>query len=200
MLKIRDKAILSDLERFRAMTREQITQLHFTNVKHPVKESNAVLLRLKRDGYVAVSKERRMYTYFPHKHIKKDSTKLNHYLDIVSLYIDLNKHAKPYLFEVEPKLDSKGSPEPDVLLIWKNTVFFVELQRKHYSDKEWTGKMNRYETYYQSEKWKQLSFQPEKPIFPVVWIIGKGRGVANKQSFRCYNVTIEEMNSKLIKK
>lgn len=196
-LKLRDKAILHDLERFRAMTREHISQLHFSNLKNPVKETNTVLLRLKRDGYITVSKERRLYTYFPHKHIKKDSMKLNHYFAICDFYCELMKIQRPYLFEVEPRVDVKGGPEPDVLMIWKNTVFFCEIQRKFYSTKEWQEKMNRYETYFSSNKWKELSFQRDKPVFPVVWVIGTGKNVVKEQSFKCYHMSIEEMNQRL---
>lgn len=199
-MRTRDKAIISDLERFRAMTREQISTLHFNNVKHPVKETNAVLLRLKRDGHLSASAERRMYTYFPAKSIKKNSSKLEHYLSIVDFYCNINKNSKPYKFDVEPKLAEKGVPEPDVFLIWNRTAFFVEIQRSNYTQKQWQEKMNRYEQYYLSGLWKGLEWQrADKPLFPIVWIVGKGKGMIQGQSFRCIHATVNEMIERLKK-
>lgn len=198
---MRDKAIVEDLQRFRCMTREQIEQLHFGSVKNKVNECNRVLLRLKRDGHIEVSKERRMYTYFPTKHIKKDSSKLNHFLAIGDFYCDIVKIDKPRIFEVEIKLGEKGYPEPDVMMIWKGTPFFVEIQRSDYSSKQWQAKMNRYEQYYQSNEWHKLDWQPkDKKVAPMVWIVGKGAGSLPGTSFRVFHATVEDMVNKVMKR
>lgn len=200
MLRDRDKAIISDLERFRAMKREHISTLYFQHVKNPTKEANNVLLRLKREGHISVSTDRRMYTYYPAKSIKKNSSKLDHYLSIVDFYCLINQHNKPRRFDVEPKLDVKGTIEPDVFLIWNNTAFFVEIQKSDYSKKQWQDKMNRYEQYYQSGLWKNLDWQPQdKKLFPIIWIVGRGQGLIQGQSFRCIHATVEEMVERMKK-
>jgi len=197
----RDKAIIDDLQRFRAMTREQIARLHFNNIKNSTDQCNKVLLRLKRDGHVAVSKERRMYTYFPAKHIKKDSSKLNHFLAIADFYCELSKHDPVRRFDVEPKLGGKGYPEPDAFMIWRATPFFIEVQRSDYSSKQWQEKMNRYEQYYHSNDWQRLDWQPkDKKVLPVIWIVGKGPGMVQGTSFRVFHATVEEMVQKMNKR
>lgn len=195
----RDKAILGDLARFRAMTREQIAMLHFSQVKNSVNECNRVMLRLVRDQFAAVSKERRMYTYFPIKHIKKDSSKLNHFLSIVDFYCDLQD--KPKKFDVEVKLGYKGAPEPDAFMIWRNTPFFIEVQRSDYSSKQWQDKLNRYEQYFQSGEWQHLDWQPkDKKVQPMVWIVGKGPGMLTGTSFRLFHTSVDDMAQRMVKK
>lgn len=197
----RDDAIISDLQRFRAMTRGQIERMHFGEVENKVNECNRVMLRLKRDGHVAVSKERRMYIYFPVPHIKKDSSKLNHYLAIADFYCEINNYAEPTRFDVEVKLGAKGSPEPDIFMIWKKTLWFVEVQQSVYSAKQWQEKLNRYEKYYLSEEWKSLDWQQkEKKFFPMVWIVGKGPGVIPVTSLKVFHASVDEMVNKIMKR
>jgi len=194
----RDKLIIADLEKFRVLSREHIATLHFNNCKNKVNECNRVMLRLTRENKVSVSKERRMYNYFPSKHIKKDSSKLNHYLAIADLYVKLMQFDKPRRYDVEPKLNFINGPEPDVFAIWHNKLFFIEIQLSDYSKKQWQEKMNRYEMYFLSEAWKGLDWQPQdKKLFPTVWIVGKGGGMIPGNSFRCIHATVEEMVEKL---
>jgi hypothetical protein len=168
----RDKAIVKDLTRFRCMTRDDVAELHFSGVKHPTTQANMVLKRLRRDGHIEVSKDRRQYVYFPSPStVKKDSSKLNHFLYIVDFYKQIAKVELPRIFEVEPKY-GKGNPEPDVFMIWQRTPFFVEIQRSVYSDKMMQEKLQRYERYYYSEAWKLEAWQPEdKKVFPRLWIV-----------------------------
>lgn len=194
----RDKAIIADLERFRCLTRNDIADLHFSNVKNPIKEANTVLKRLRRDGLISCSTERRMYTYFPVPGIKKDSAKLNHFLAIVGFYRQIRKHAQPYTFEVEPKLGGKGLPEPDVFTIWRGAPWYVEIQRSVYSERQWTDKMNRYEKYYVSGEWEKADWQPkDKKIFPYVWIVGVGKQLSGNRSFKVFYGDTDEMIKRL---
>ncbi|WP_127532721.1 hypothetical protein [Paenibacillus kobensis] len=172
----RDKAIVKDLTRFRAMTRDDVAELHFGGVKHPTTQANMVLKRLRRDGHIEVSKERRQYIYFPSpSSIKKDSAKLGHFLEIVDFYKQVAKVEEPRIFVVEPKY-GKGNPEPDVFMIWQRTPFYVEIQRSVYSDKMMRDKLQRYEQYFHSEEWKFEAWQPdEKKVFPRLWIITETR-------------------------
>lgn len=54
-MKKRDIAILNDLERFRVLSRNDIIDLHFANLKNPIASCNSVLKRLRRDGYIEVN-------------------------------------------------------------------------------------------------------------------------------------------------
>ena len=189
----RDKAIISDLERFRCLMRDDIIDLHFGNIKNSVDQANKVLKRLRRDGHIECSTSQRMYMYFPKPSIKKDSAKIHHFLAIARLYKQLKEIETPRIFEVEPKY-GKGNPEPDVFMIWKRTPFYVEIQRSVYSHKVMTDKMKRYERYWASEEWKNESWQPaDKKIFPLVWILSDT--VYNIDvPFRVYQTkTVEEM-------
>ncbi|MEU2589681.1 hypothetical protein ACI2JA_19745 [Alkalihalobacillus sp. NPDC078783] len=182
-MKARDKAILSDLKRFRVMTREDIEELHFQGLKHPTANCNAVLLRLKRDGQIRAITDRRMYCYVHSDvQLRPDSTKIPHFLAIVSFYRELCEIEKPTLFEVEPKLGSKGTVEVDCQVIWRKSPFFVEIQRNLYSGKVFTAKMSRYEQYFHSKEWKQLTWQPKNnPVFPHVWIITENKYTLSKR-------------------
>lgn len=172
----RDLAILRDLERFRVLSRNDIIDLHFSNLKQPVTSCNTVLKRLRRDGYIEVNTDQQPYLYFASPApIKKDSAKIPHFLKIVEFYKSLLPYEKPKLFIVEPKYQ-KGYMEPDVFMIFKNGVFFVEIQRSIYSQKVIDEKIRRYESYYLSNEWQRESWQPpHKKVFPAVLLITEHR-------------------------
>jgi hypothetical protein len=171
-MKKRDLAIIKDLERFRCMTRDDIIDLHFKGLKNPVTCANTVLKRLRRDGYIEVSKERQPYIYFTAPaQIKKDSTKIPHFLKIVDFYKSVVMSSIPESFIVEPKY-GKGFMEPDGFMVWKRAPFFIEIQRSVYSEKVMNEKVKRYEAYFLSNEWQQEPWQPEhKKVFPVVILI-----------------------------
>lgn len=171
-MKKRDLAILNDLQRFRCLTRDDIIDLHFSNLKQPVTCCNTVLKRLRRDGYIEVSTKQQPYLYFPApSSIKKDSAKIPHFLKIVEFYKDARVHNEPKSFIVEPKF-GKGYMEPDAFMIWKRGPFFIEIQRSVYSDKVMNEKISRYEAYFMNNEWKQEPWQPKTiKIFPAVVVI-----------------------------
>lgn len=171
-MKKRDLAILNDLQRFRCLSRDDIIELHFSHIKQPVTCCNTVLKRLRRDGYIEVSKERQPYIYFPSPApIKKDSTKIPHFLKIVEFYKCTKKYEDPKSFIVEPKY-GKGYMEPDAFMIWKRGPFFVEIQRSVYSDRVMDEKIKRYEDYYCSNEWQQEPWQPaNKKVFPTILVV-----------------------------
>lgn len=167
----RDKAIISDLERFRCLMRDDIVELHFKDIKNSVDRANKVLKRLRRDGHIDCSTSQRMYMYFPKPSIKKDSAKISHFQAIVQFYKQVSAIEKPRIFIVEPKY-GKGNPEPDIFMIWRRTPFYVEIQRSIYSQKVMTEKMKRYERYWISEEWKNELWQPtNKKVFPLIWML-----------------------------
>ncbi|WP_342432603.1 replication-relaxation family protein [Neobacillus sp. FSL H8-0543] len=171
-MKKRDMDILNDLQRFRCLTRDDIIDLHFKNLKQPVTCCNTVLKRLRRDGYIEVSKERQPYIYFcSPSPIKKDSTKIPHFLKIVEFYKSLINYEQPRSFIVEPKY-GKEYMEPDAFMLWKKAPFFVEIQRSVYSDKVMKEKVGRYESFFMSNEWQQEPWQPQnKKMFPPVILI-----------------------------
>lgn len=191
----RDKAIISDLERFRCLTRDDIADLHFPNVKNAINETNKVLLRLRREGIIVVSKERRKYLYFPDKSIKKDSQKIGHFLAIAEFYRELRKHEAPTRFDVEPKLGGKGFPEPDVFMAWKRTAFYVEIQNSTFSHTVMQAKLKRYEAYYNSGVWQREPWQGEKKLFPFVWIVGKGNYKTDGFPYRILQGDVDQILS-----
>ncbi|MGX1402364.1 hypothetical protein AB7M70_011837 [Bradyrhizobium japonicum] len=188
-MKKRDFAILNDLQRFRCLTRDDIIELHFSNLKHPITCCNTVLKRLRRDGYIEVSTKQQPYIYFPAPSpVKKESAKIPHFLKIVEFYKNLLQYEKPNTFLVEPKY-GKGYMEPDIFMIWKRGPFFVEIQRSVYSDKVMNEKVKRYQDYYLSNEWQQESWQPQnKKIFPSIILITDTRYKINSSLLRFIQV------------
>jgi hypothetical protein len=151
MLTSRDKAIIKDLNRFRVMDRDSIAELHFSTVKQPERAANNVLLRLLRDGEIQRSKSFVPYVYFsPESKIKKDSAKIGHFLAILNTYKEMLQLGKLTTFLVEPKYGSKGIVEPDIFCDFRDTHFFIEVQRTLYSEKQMNEKINRYVQFFHS--------------------------------------------------
>lgn len=145
MLTSRDKAIIKDLNRFRVMDRDSIAEIHFSNVKNPKDSTNHVLLRLLREGEIQRSKSFVPYVYFgPDVNMKQNSAKVGHFLAILNTYKEMRRLGKLATFLVEPKYGSKGTVEPDIFCIFRDTPFFIEVQRTLYSEKQMNEKINRY--------------------------------------------------------
>jgi hypothetical protein len=145
----RDKAIIRDLNRFRVMDRDSIAELHFEGLKNPKFAANNVLLRLLRDGQIQRSTAFVPYVYFgPETQIKKQSQKIGHFLAILNVYKEMRKLGKLETFLVEPKYGSKGVAEPDIFAMYRNTPFFIEVQKTVYSEKQMNEKLQRYVDFY----------------------------------------------------
>lgn len=191
----RDLAILSDLERFRCLTRDDIIDLHFRHLKQPVTGANTVLKRLRRDGYIEANMNQQPYVYFASPvPIKKDSAKIPHFLRIVDFYKDVRKHEEPKTFIVEPKF-GKGFMEPDAFMIWKRGPFFVEIQRSVYSQKVMKEKIQRYEAYFASNEWQQEPWQPSsRKVFPTVLMLTDTRYSIESENIKFVQVqNIEQL-------
>ncbi|HDR3908585.1 MULTISPECIES: replication-relaxation family protein [Bacillus] len=171
-MRSRDKVILSDLKRFRCMSRDDIVDLHFQGLKNAVTCCNTVMKRLRRDGHVDANISQQPYIYFPQSStLRKTSQKIPHFLGIVDVYKQLIHYEKPKLFKVEPKY-SKEFMEPDAFTIWRRSPFFIEVQKSVYSKKIMQDKINRYELYFHSQEWHNESWQPkESKFFPSILII-----------------------------
>lgn len=196
----RDKAIVEDIEKFRCLTRDDIADLHFSHTKHPITQTNMVLKRLRRDGLLKCSTERRKYVYFPYgTKIKPESQKINHFLSIAQFYKDLRSNEEPRVFEVEPKY-GKGMPEPDAFMIWKGNAWFLEVQRTMYTAKVMRQKLDRYEHYFNSGEWEREAWQPpHKKIFPLIWITGEGNYDVSGRPFRVYQSDVPGMLARMRK-
>jgi len=141
----RDKAIIKDLNKFRVMDRDSIAELHFVGLKNPTYAANNVLLRLLREGHIQRSTAFVPYVYFgPEINMKKDSAKIGHFLAIVEVYKEIKKLGNLETFLVEPKYGKKGVAEPDIFCMFRQTPFFIEVQKTLYSEQQMRDKMNRY--------------------------------------------------------
>ncbi|HDR7428982.1 replication-relaxation family protein [Bacillus toyonensis] len=171
-MRSRDKVILSDLKRFRCMSRDDIVDLHFQGLKSAVTCCNTVMKRLRRDGHVDANISQQPYIYFPQPStLRKTSQKIPHFLGIVDVYKQLIHYEKPKLFKVEPKY-GKEFMEPDAFSIWRRSPFFIEVQKSVYSKKIMQDKINRYELYFHSQEWYNESWQPKgSKFFPSILII-----------------------------
>ncbi|MEK5415088.1 hypothetical protein [Paenibacillus sp. FSL L8-0708] len=197
----RDKAIVEDIQKFRVLSRDLIADLHFQNVKNKVTAANYVLKRLRRDKYISCSDDRRQYIYFPADGaIKKDSTKIPHFLMIADFYKQIAQIEKPRVFIVEPKY-SKGMPEPDIFMVWKGMAWHVEIQRSLYSEKQMKEKLIRYDHYFLSNEWHKEEWQREdKKIFPYLWISGVGKYAIGTRSYRVFQTDVQGMSELTMRK
>jgi hypothetical protein len=151
MLTTRDKAIIKDLNRFRVMDRDSIAEIHFSNVKNPERAANNVLLRLTRDNHIQRSKSFVPFVYFGSEvNMKQNSAKIGHFLAILNTYKEMRNLGKLTSFLVEPKYGAKGLVEPDIFCEFRDTHFFIEVQRTIYSEKQMTEKLSRYIELYHS--------------------------------------------------
>ncbi|MED4534851.1 hypothetical protein [Metabacillus fastidiosus] len=177
----RDKAIINDLNRFRVMDRDSVAEIHFKNLKNPILAANNVLLRLVREGQIQRSKAFTPFVYLgPDVNMKKNSTKIGHFLAILDVYKEILQHGRLDTFLVEPKYtvggQTKGNVEPDIFCIFRRTPFFIEVQKSIYSEKQMSDKLNRYVDLFQSGVIAGESWQPaEKKVFPHVLILSEQR-------------------------
>jgi hypothetical protein len=176
-LTARDKAIIADLKRFRVMSRDDISEIHFKGLKHQKDSCNHVLLRLLRENQIQRSTAFVPYVYFGSDvSMKKNSQKIGHFLAIVGVYKELLKLGELKIFQVEPKYGAKGTAEPDVFAIFRQTPFFIEVQKTLYSEKQMTEKMDRYLDLYNSGIITNEPWQPvNTKIFPHVLILSDQR-------------------------
>jgi hypothetical protein len=184
----RDKAIITDLQRFRVMSRDDIADIHFKGLKRPQESANNVLLRLVREGHIQRSTAFVPYVYFcAESGIKKNSQKTPHYLEIVKTYKEILSTGPVEHFTVEPKY-RKGLAEPDAFFIYQRTPFFLECQRSIYSEKAMEEKLNRYLALYESGLIAEESWQPEgKTVFPYILILSDTRYAINhRYPFRVF--------------
>ncbi|MEH6992623.1 hypothetical protein V7075_07895 [Neobacillus drentensis] len=147
----RDKAIIRDLNRFRVMDRDSIAEIHFAGIKNPITAANSVLLRLLRDGQIQRSTSFQPFVYFgAESQIKKNSAKIGHFLAILNVYKEMRKLGRLETFLVEPKYGNKGVAEPDIFAMYRNTGFFIEVQKTLYSPKQMAEKLARYVDLYKT--------------------------------------------------
>jgi hypothetical protein len=176
----RDKAIIRDLNRFRAMSLDDIAEIHFSHLKRPKNSANNVLNRLFRDGKIKRSTAFQPYVYFgPDANLKKNSAKISHFLAIVQVYKDILRHGQAEAFLVEPKYGPKGLVEPDIFCMFVSeygkSPFFIEVQNSVYSEKTMQEKLKRYVALYESGIIQRELWQGSKPIFPYVLILTENR-------------------------
>ncbi|MBM7592228.1 replication-relaxation family protein [Brevibacillus fulvus] len=168
-MRLRDKEIIKDLEKFRCLSRNDIIKLHFQGVKDPINSANRVLRRLRDRGEIEVITSQAPYVYAcKPSPIKRDSQKIPHYLEIVQVYHDMAQIGTPSTFIPEPKY-GKGLPEPDIFTIWGGKPMFIEVQRNTFTSAVWGEKFARYRTYFHRKDWMREPWQGKEPVFP--WLI-----------------------------
>lgn len=190
MLTNRDKQIISNLQQFRCMSRDDIIDLHFKHLKNAITCCNTVMKRLCREGYIDVDTSERPYVYFPYPSpIRKGSQKTRHFLAIVDVYKQLLQVEKPKVFQVEPKY-KKGYMEPDIFSIWRKSPFFIEVQNSIYSKDTIQTKIKRYESYFRSMEWQKESWQPKNNrVFPSILILTDFKYQISSSNFRIFQAS-----------
>lgn len=168
----RDKQIIQTVERFRCLSRDQIAALFFSHCKKPATNANMTLKRLRDRKYLTVSPYRQpfIYTLNPSP-IKKDSNKIDHFLALSDVYIRLLQHGNVKVFEVEKRYPD-ADVRPDIFTIFKGTPLYIEVQNTAYSNKVMQKKIDLYNEFYDSGKWKELWWQKQdRKYFPYLVLI-----------------------------
>jgi hypothetical protein len=190
MLTKRDKEIIANLDKFRVMDRDSISEIHFKGLKNPKDSTNNVLLRLLRDGHIQRSTQYIPYLYFTNEtNMKKNSQKIGHFLAILNSYKEMLQHGQFTQFLVEPKYGKKGEcAEPDIFCLFKrngkegNTPFFIEVQNSYFNEKQINEKLDRYEELFNSGIVQGEAWQPESnKVFPTVIILSEQRYAIEKR-------------------
>jgi len=186
-MKKRDRAIIETLELFRAMSRDQIAELFYGNLKSPTTNANFALKRLRDRGYIEANTERQPYVYFPKPaRIKQDGQKVDHFLKIADFYLQLKRAGGAIKFiHVEPQYID-GKIRPDICVMWQGSVFFVEIQNSHYTHKVMAEKFRRYQAFYDSGEWRGLPFQTKSAPFPFVWVVADHKYKIDVKGFRVF--------------
>jgi hypothetical protein len=167
----RDTQIVSTINKFKCLGRDDVIKLFFHNKKSPISNCNAVLRRLRDRGLIKQSKKQNPALYFTKENpIKETSQKIPHYLEIFNVFNTLKHYISR--FDVEPKLGRKGTVEPDAFMIFNKTPFFVEVQLT-YSKSVMNEKIKLYEAYFHSNEWMKLKWQPSRPYFPYILVISE---------------------------
>lgn len=187
-MRARDRQIIEALEKFKVLKRDHIAQMFYSHCKKPETNVNHALLRLKNRGYIeCVSKTFEQNIYFPSPtKIKKNSQKINHYLMIADIYLQMKKYYDVKLFEIEPYIQ-EFKLIPDIQAIWGGSIWWVEAQNSSYTAKQMHDKLSKYEELYLSGKYKEFHFQhKDKKFFPHVLIIGQTKYNVDNYSFRIF--------------
>ncbi|MCQ2009277.1 hypothetical protein NOM01_04615 [Sporolactobacillus sp. STSJ-5] len=171
----RDDAIMRDIERFHCLSRDNIIDLYFSDIRTPVTCANKVLRRLSDRKKIKADRTVQPYMYFPiDSKMSTNSQKVDHFQAIFKIYSAMRRLGGLRQFFVEPKIGGKGTVEPDIFAIWHGTPFFIEAQLSNYSSDIMLKKIARYEQYRISRVWENLSWQRKsKKVFPIIWIVGQ---------------------------
>jgi hypothetical protein len=197
----RDKDIIGLINQFRAVDRDSLVELFFKQLKSPVNACNSVMVRLYRLGLIERTQQYSPTVYLPvDAKIKKNSQKILHFLSILDVYKQMCTYSTPKQVIVEDKpTGRKGGIEPDLFCIFKGSPFWIEIQRNQYSEQKMQAKINLYEEFFFSDKWRSLHWQPEDraAIFPSVTLITPVRYAVTSEHIRIIQVTsIHELMEK----
>lgn len=170
------KEIVETIQKFRVLSRIHVEEMFFSHTKNKKNNTNAVLKKLVDRNILTVNKTYSPYVYFiADTKIKKNGQKINQFLNIADVYLDMCRHGAVKNFEVEARFKGKVEIRPDLYAHWKGNLWFVECQNSVFSHDQMEQKIKRYEALYLSGEYKELPFQSEsKPIMPVVLIVGEG--------------------------
>jgi hypothetical protein len=187
----RDKMIVEAIRNFRVLSRDQLIELYFNELKNPVNSANNVLKRLSRDGIIKCSKRYSPYVYFlAESKIKEDSQKIPHFLGLGDVVIEMEKTGhSPKFLTIEPKYGRKGTVEPDMFCKWLGMPVFIELQRNTYTAAQMQKKIDLYESYFHSDEWKQEPYQEfGRERFPTLILITNTRYPVKSDNFNIVQV------------
>ncbi|MCE4051878.1 replication-relaxation family protein [Bacillus sp. Au-Bac7] len=190
-MKKRDLAILKSLQTFTFLSTEQICELHFNNLTYPRVNANRVLnrMRLRPNSEIAAITDRSFQSYIYYlkdSKVKSNSQKRDHYLEIASTHIAMNKYSHVSNLKVEEKIPGAEEFRPDIACTWLDNDWIIEVQNSLFSRKQLETKLSAYQKWYKSGQWKEVYKE-----FPNILIVGH---INSKFDKSIYDFTIEWVN------
>ena len=188
-MKFRDLAIIKSLQTFTFLSTEQICELHFSNLTYPRVNANRVLKRLRLKGELGAITDRSFQSYIYYSSdskVKPNSQKRDHYMEIANTYIAMKNYSRVSNLKVEDKIPGAEEFRPDIACNWLDLDWIIEVQNSLFSRKQLEAKLNSYQKWYRSGKWKEVYAD-----FPNVLIVGN---INSKFDKSIYDFTIEWVN------
>ncbi len=159
---------------------EQVGRLFFADRGSPSKRASEALSELAKEKLVEgeiiklgepklwrLTKKAKDSKGIEKKAVPFHTAKINHWLAITDLYIEISKVEKPLIFipEYREVIENKKIFSPDVWMVWRKKPYFVEVQRTPIRSKAWQEKWRIYEHVY--SRLSERAFQPKPPAKPV---------------------------------
>lgn len=183
-----EQHVITLLRKCKIASSEQIARL-FAGYAHPQKAATKFMRELILDRWVETKEMRTGTRSMTEPHLYRltkkgrlatggdfhptpfESLKVNHWLGLGSIYLDMLAVEPPVLFETEIRdqctyYGKTYRVSPDIFAVWKGRALFIEYQRSRLSRANWRRKWEPLFAYYSSGQFLKGEWQLAKPVKP----------------------------------